>query len=229
MRVLTRSSGWTTHVANMPLRPEEAKRKAAVGSRFLLLFAVASAALAGFDADGDVGEAPGEPGQIHERQQIGDAALSRRPTPAREPEGDVVGNAQVGEQGEVLEHHAHATPLGRQVGTSTRHLSTCQQDAAVLHGLEPGDESQQGGFPAAGWPEQGCKAASAQGGRDAVENGLVTESVTHLPDLQERAVGGGLGGCEHGRIIRTWPMPEAAGRSGSRDAVARPAVAGRTR
>jgi hypothetical protein len=81
-----------------------------------------------------------------------------------------------------------------------------------LHCLEAGDESQQGGFPAAGWPEQGCKAAGAQSGRDAVEYGLVTESVPHLPDLQERAVGGGgLGGCDHGRIIRRRPMPEAAG------------------
>ena len=82
-------------------------------------------------------------------QQLGDAPLAPTPVAAVEPEGDVLADAQMREQGEVLEHQADPAPLRRQQRAGLGEHAAVERDPAGLQGLEPGDQPQRRGLAAA--------------------------------------------------------------------------------
>jgi len=98
-----------------------------------------------------MGVAPLKALQAKELQQPG------RPTAvlaALEPEARVAPGVEVGEQGVVLEHHAHPATLRREPAAGSSHGAPGDADAAALGLLETGDQTQQGGFAATRWAEQ---------------------------------------------------------------------------
>ncbi|KAF5274158.1 hypothetical protein FQA39_LY18738 [Lamprigera yunnana] len=63
----------------------------------------------------------------------------------------VLGHRQVGEQLEVLEHHAHAAAQLGQVGLGVVHAYAVDVDLTLLHRLQRVDGFDQGGFARARW------------------------------------------------------------------------------
>ncbi len=60
-------------------------------------------------------------------------------------------------QGITLENHGDVACLGRQVG----HVAPVDGNPPGVRGLQPRQQAEQGGFPAAGRPDQGQKLAIA--------------------------------------------------------------------
>ena len=67
---------------------------------------------------------------------------------------DVLAHAQVREEREVLEHHAHASLLGGDEGIVVGDHDAVEADGSGIGALETGDEAQGGGLAAAAGPEQ---------------------------------------------------------------------------
>ena len=94
---------------------------------------------------------------------------------------DVLGHLLVGEQQEVLEHHADAPGVGRRVG----HVLAVDHDAAAVGGLEPGDDAQQRGLARAAGPEQGEELVPADFQRDGIDGGYRSEALGGAFDQQD--------------------------------------------
>ena len=78
--------------------------------------------------------AAGEVGEMHEREEALSTAraISAAPAAARlEPEGDVLGDGEMGEQRVVLEHHADVAPVRRQALMSSPSSRTLPRSAAA--------------------------------------------------------------------------------------------------
>ena len=94
--------------------------------------------------------APLAPGQAQGIDQVAGARLGLGPRDALhfEREGDVAQNGAVGQQGEMLEHHAHVAPPQvaqlRLVGSAQ--VLPVQQDGAGGRFDQTGEAAQQGGF-----------------------------------------------------------------------------------
>ena len=81
---------------------------------------------------------------------------------AAQPEAGVGPGIEVGEEGVVLEHHAHPPPLRRQQAVGAGHLLGIDPDSAPLRLLEAGDQPQQGGFATTGGAQQAEQLTAAQ-------------------------------------------------------------------
>jgi hypothetical protein len=108
-------------------------------------------------ATGDLARAAvalgGEVEALEHRIDAG-AALAR--WQSMEAVRDVVGDAEMGEEGVVLEDEADATLLGREVNAARGvkpHLSA-KGDAALLRALQSGQTAEHSGFPTAGGAQQ---------------------------------------------------------------------------
>ena len=121
-----------------------------------------------------VRQAAFEAGKAEARQQSGHPGLALRPRPAREPEADVSGHREVGEEGEVLEDEAEAALLRRQAAG----IGPAQPHLPGRRGVQAGDHPQQGGLATARGAEQGAEAAARQG-------------EAHVPEHALAAMGGG--------------------------------------
>ena len=117
------------------------------------------------------GIAPGERRQLDQVQEFVNAGPNHAlggALPARfdpQSEGDVVEHGHVPEQRVMLEHEtdlAVAHVGGGGVLLVEKHL-------AVIRRLQTGDDPQQGGFAAAGWPQQAHQFAGWKIQRDVVE------------------------------------------------------------
>jgi len=112
-----------------------------------------------------------EPRQLHELQQLQHAiadGLPRRAAaagPDAEPEGDVVEDRHVTEQGIVLENESD---VAFPHGLGGRVL-LAKEDGSCGRELQPGDEAQQGCLAGAGRAEQGDQLARADVQRHVVE------------------------------------------------------------
>src|SRR5215212_96254 len=78
---------------------------------------------------------------LHEGERLSDPATGFLPRRLREaqPEGDVLGNRQVGEEGVALEHGVNVTP----VRWGVRYVLAVQQDPSPAGTLEAGDQAQR--------------------------------------------------------------------------------------
>ena len=73
---------------------------------------------------------------------------------AAEPEGDVLRDGQVGEQGAFLEHHADAALLRALVHARPVHGAPADLYGSGVGRVKPGDQAQGGGFAAATGAQQ---------------------------------------------------------------------------
>ncbi len=89
---------------------------------------------------------------------------------AAQPEGDVPGDAEVGEEREVLEHQADAAGLGRDVAGGVGDHPAGNRHRARVLALDPGGDPQQRGLAAAGGAEQAGDLAGAELERDIVQH-----------------------------------------------------------
>ena len=101
----------------------------------------------------------------------GDLVLGH--VPALEPEGDVLADVEVGEEGVVLEDHVDRALVGRIVG----HVDRAQLDAAAGRLLEAADHAQGRGLAAARRAEEGEELAGHDLQRDGVDGDDVVESL----------------------------------------------------
>ena len=85
--------------------------------------------------------------------------LGARNLPHLQPEDDVLGHVEMGEERIALEDHGDAPLRGLQ----RRHVPPADDDAAGAGNIEPGDEPQGRGLAAAGGAEQGHELASGHG------------------------------------------------------------------
>lgn len=93
-----------------------------------------------------------EDGQADQREGLAGAREALGAGQVREAEQDVPQDAQVREQGVVLEDEAHAAPFGGAKGWSR---CAPDEDVAAVGLFEARDEAQGGGLAAAGGAEQG--------------------------------------------------------------------------
>ena len=92
-----------------------------------------------------------EPLEAQQLQQpSGTAAVLAAP----QPETGIPPGVEVGEQGVVLKHHAHAAALGRQPALGPRHLLAADSHHPTVGALKAGDQPQQGGLAATGRAQQ---------------------------------------------------------------------------
>ena len=113
----------------------------------------------------------------------------------RQAEGDIVGDAHIGKQRIVLEHHADAPLFDRHPLDAL----AADGDAAGVRKVETGDLAQQRGLAAARWPEQRIEAAIGEIDGDVVQRlvrAKAARDVRYLhaghyfspPNLKKRAV-----------------------------------------
>ncbi len=88
---------------------------------------------------------------------------------AVEAEGDVLAHVEVREEGVLLEDHADAAALGRQMEATAGDAHAADFDAAAVERFEAGDQAQERGLAAAAGAEQGEQLALGQRQRYAVD------------------------------------------------------------
>ena len=103
-----------------------------------------------------------------------------------QPEAGVLPGIEVGEQGVVLEHHAHAPAFWFQPAAFAGHQASVDQHRAPLGPLKAGDQAQQGGFAAAGGAEEPHQLALVQGQIDSLQGPFAWRGVgVTVPDPPE--------------------------------------------
>jgi hypothetical protein len=108
----------------------------------------------------------------------GNALDTIRPTNAV---ADVLGDADVGEQGELLEHHADPALLGRDEDAVAGDDPIPDFDRPGLHLLEAGNGSERRRLSATRGAEEGDEAAGGNIEGEAVERRDVTERNAEVP------------------------------------------------
>ena len=106
-----------------------------------------------------VGIALLQPLEAQQLQQPGGTAAVLA---APQPEAGIAPGVEVGEQGVVLKHHAHAAALGGQPALGPRHLLAADPHHPTVGTLKAGDQPQQGGFAATGRAQQAHQFPGAQ-------------------------------------------------------------------
>ena len=81
---------------------------------------------------------------------------------ATQAEGHVGADREMGKQGMVLEHHADAPLLRRQLTAGAGHHLAVQPDLTRCQRLKAGDGAQHRGLAAARWAEQAAHHATRQ-------------------------------------------------------------------
>jgi hypothetical protein len=112
-----------------------------------------------------------------------------------EPEGDVVERAEAGEEQVVLEHHADGAFGGgdEDVGRGVVEHRAVELDAAVVEGLEAGDDAQGGGLAGAVGPEQGDHLAVVDVNVDVEPEGAEVDFDGGVEHVRRTATGRGAG------------------------------------
>ncbi|MNV23777.1 hypothetical protein D3C71_1148110 [compost metagenome] len=136
----------------------------------------------------------GPVGQMHGVQPFQGRAAALGARPVLEPEGDVVGDAEVRKQGVVLEHQSDAARLWRGRARGVGQQPALGVDGSSVHRLQPGDHPQQRALAAARGAEQGGDAAGVQVQVNAVDG----EAGAETPRGAAHGHGGGHGGAHRG-------------------------------
>ena len=98
-----------------------------------------------------------------------------------EAEGDVVKDVQMGEKGVFLKDGVHPAAVGRHVGD----VLVLKEDAALGGHLEAADDTQHGGFAAAGGAEQRDELTLADVKVDIVKHLRVAKALGHAAKLNQ--------------------------------------------
>ena len=105
------------------------------------------------------------------------------PGPDPEPEGDVLEDAHVPEQGVVLEDEADLPLADRLVGR----VLAVKVDRALIGRLQPGDDAQQRGLARSRGAEQRHQLAARDVETHVVERDEVAERLAQVADLDAHA------------------------------------------
>ena len=124
--------------------------------------------------------------QPDEPQQLDDAPAALGA--ARQAEGDVAGDVEVGEERVILEDHADAPPLRRQAEAGTGDGLAGDLDRAGVGRLEAGDQAQHRRLAAAARPKQRQQLSPRQRQVDAVDGPDLAEA---LDDAGAAEIGSG--------------------------------------
>ena len=89
-----------------------------------------------------------------------------------EPEADILRHRHMREEGVALEHGVDRAAVGRQA----RDVPPAQDHLALVGQLQARHDAQQGGFPAAGRPQDGDELAASHGEGHVAENFGVIEA-----------------------------------------------------
>ncbi len=116
---------------------------------------------------------------------------------AVQPEGDVVGDGEMREQGVVLEHHADAALLRGHGQVARRDHLAGDADLAARHRLEAGDAAQDGGLAAARGAEQAADVAARERERQPAHDLVLAVRLSDGVELQHDGARFGT----HGVII----------------------------
>jgi hypothetical protein len=127
--------------------------------------------------------------QAHHIQQLGHPRLARRGAQVFDAKGDVVGHAEVGKQGVVLEHHADLSVLWRDVQAGAAEQAIRDPDGPFAGPFQAGDGAQQAGLAAARRPDEHADLSGGQAQCDAVGrcSGGAGVMQTDVFDLEEHA------------------------------------------
>ena len=96
---------------------------------------------------------------------------------------DVLRDGLMGEEQEVLEHHADVAAIGRQIGD----VLSADQHAAFVGELQPGDDAQQGRLARTAGTQQGEELALLDLQIGPVDRGHRAEAPGHGLKLKRRA------------------------------------------
>ncbi|EAU69883.1 permeases of the major facilitator superfamily [Stigmatella aurantiaca DW4/3-1] len=121
--------------------------------------------------------------------------------PARqriEAKGDVVQHGQVGEEGEVLKHHAHPALVRRKERVRPGQQTALQRDGPGLRPLETGHQPQRRRLAAARGANQGQRLARGQLQAKPIHRGGAASGVTQ-GDVIERE--------QRHRVLARTPIP----------------------
>ena len=152
---------------------------------------------------------PAEPEQLQQPGRPASVSLGSK------SEAGVRPGIEMGEEGVVLKHHPHATPLRGQEATGSRHAASIQLDLAALRRLEAGDQAQQGGLAASGGPQQPHQFTGPQGQVQILQGpcGGAGEAMPDPTQLHPRArCSGGARRQARGRLRSRFAV--ACGRNG---------------
>ena len=92
-------------------------------------------------------------------------------------QGDVFPNRHVGEQVEVLEHHAHLAADGIDVGLAVVDHGPLKGDCAGGGSLQQVHAAQEGGLSGAGWPDDDHLFPLLDGLGDIVQNQILSKAL----------------------------------------------------
>jgi hypothetical protein len=109
-------------------------------------------------------------GHVDLGEQLARAPLASLAGHAAQAEGDIVEHAEVGKQGEILEHQPDPARLRRhRVAGLGDHLAV-DHDAPALQRLEPGDQAQDRGLAATRGADQAMDLAGQDGQADVLDH-----------------------------------------------------------
>ena len=125
-----------------------------------------------------------EPTETDEVEHVGHPTVALVAVDARpgQPVGDVLADAHVGEQHEVLEDEADVPPV-RGAG---RHVAPVEKDASLGWRLQPCEHPERRRLPAAGGAEEGDELAGRDRQRDVVDRRLGAEHLRQAARLEHR-------------------------------------------
>jgi len=112
--------------------------------------------------------------RVQNRQQLGHARQARTRVESLQAECHVRADGQMGEEGVVLEHEAHASMLGGRGVAGPAHDLAIEPDLAALDRLEPRDAAQHRGLAAAAGPEEAADLTLGEREREIPAHGTVS-------------------------------------------------------
>ena len=107
-----------------------------------------------------------------------------RPLAPRQAESHVLGDGEMREKREVLEHQADTSGLGRHGRPRRGDQPPADQDAALLDAIQTGDEPKGRGLAAAGGSHKAVDLAWPHGEAHAREDTVVTIAMSQALDLE---------------------------------------------
>lgn len=140
-----------------------------------------------------MGKALGQVAQAHQLQDLEGALLLGLGRLAMQAIGDVARHVQVGKQGEILKHHAHAPRFRRGHLTWRTDQAVMNADLSGADGLQARHGAQQTGFAAAGWTDQDADVALREGQVQIAHSGTRATRVVQAESRDIEVHGGILG------------------------------------
>jgi hypothetical protein len=119
--------------------------------------------------------------KLDERKRVGDAAgdFALGDPAHAQAVADIGRHVHVREQRVVLKHDADLAPIRRHI----RDPLAVDGDLAAVRHQKAGDEVEQRGLAAAGWPQQRYQLAATDQQRDVIERGNLAETFGHPLEL----------------------------------------------